>query len=82
MYNLGIRREVFIGVLILGTTLVGSRGTIVNREDSPAKAVQPPQSLLIPPTLNQLRAVIFEMVDLAIPENFQSKYYPSANRFD
>ena len=78
-----MRREVFLGVLILGTTLVGSRGTIVNREDSPAKAVQPPQSLLIPPTaLGQLRNVIAEMVDLAIPENLESKYYPSANRFD
>jgi len=75
-----MRREVFIGVLIFASALVSNRGVV--KENSLAEAAQPPQSLLIPPTLNQLRAVIFEMVDLAIPENFQSKYYPSANRFD
>ena len=63
-----MRREVFIGVLILGATLVGSRGTLYPK-NSPAEVAQPPNSLdLIPPTLNQLRAVMFEIGGYVIPE--------------
>ena len=75
-----MRREVFIGVLIFASALVSNRGVV--KENSLAEAAQPPQSLLIPPTLNQLRAVIFEMVDLAIPEKPVGRSYPNANKFD
>ncbi|OGE31469.1 hypothetical protein A3C59_02410 [Candidatus Daviesbacteria bacterium RIFCSPHIGHO2_02_FULL_36_13] len=70
--------RVALGVLILASAFVGNRG-VVNQENSPAKAAQPPQSLFIPPTL---RSLMFEIGGYVIPEKLGVRSYPSANKFD